>query len=72
MKQPTPFNLHRSVVYPLQVDPTRDVSHGGLVIYIQKYMLRQRKNHGNSNISPMQKPTIVPWPFQHTSIENIN
>jgi len=28
------------------------VTHGGLAIYILKSILRQKKNYGNSNISP--------------------
>jgi hypothetical protein len=31
---------------------TRGVSHCGLTIYIKKSILRQKKNYGNSNISP--------------------
>jgi hypothetical protein len=31
---------------------TRGMSHYGLAIYIKKSILRQKKNYGNSNISP--------------------
>jgi len=31
---------------------TRGVSHGGLAIYIKKYLKAKKRNYGNSNISP--------------------
>jgi hypothetical protein len=38
------------------VNKTRGVSHYGLAIYIlKKSILRQKKNYGNSNISPCKK-----------------
>lgn len=49
-------NLHRSVVYPLQVDPTRDVCHTvALSFYIQKVYLKAKVESWT-----MQKHTIVP------------
>jgi hypothetical protein len=37
---------------------TRDVSHGGLAIYITKCILRQKKNYEISNISPCKNIII--------------
>jgi hypothetical protein len=36
----------------LKTKTIRGVSHWGLAIYIKKCILRQKKNYGNSNISP--------------------
>jgi hypothetical protein len=35
-----------------ETNKTMGVSHYGLAIYILKSILRQKKNYGNSNISP--------------------
>jgi hypothetical protein len=35
-----------------RLSETRGVSHCGLTIYIKKSILRQKKNYGNSNMSP--------------------
>jgi hypothetical protein len=37
---------------------TRGLSHYGLAIYIKKYVKRQKKNYGNSNISPCKNILI--------------
>jgi len=34
------------------ISPTRRVPHYGLAIYIKKGILMQKKNYGDSNISP--------------------
>jgi hypothetical protein len=37
---------------PINPRKTRGVSHCGLAIYINKSIIRQKKNYGNSSISP--------------------
>jgi hypothetical protein len=46
---------------------TRGVSHCGLAIYIKHYLLRQKKNYGNSNIPPCKN--II---FEKSSKRNQN
>ncbi len=47
---------------------TRGVWHCGLAIYIKKSILRQKKNYGNSNISPCKNISI----FKKSSKTNQN
>jgi hypothetical protein len=48
---------------------TRGVSHCGLTIYIKKKsILRQKKNYGNSNISPCKNIVFQKNPLKETKI----
>jgi hypothetical protein len=46
----------------------RGLSHSGLAIYILKRILRQKKNYGNSNISPCKNRILKKNPLKETKI----
>jgi hypothetical protein len=43
-------------------------THCGLAIYIKKSILRQKKNYGNSNISPCENYDLQKHPLKETKI----
>jgi hypothetical protein len=47
---------------------TRGVSHCGLAIYIKRGILRQKKNYGNSNISPCKNIIFQKTPLKESKI----
>ncbi len=51
----------------VDIERTRGVSHyDSLAIYIKKVILRQKKNHENSSISPCKKYNFQKIPLQET------
>jgi hypothetical protein len=44
------------------------VTHYGLAIYIKIYILRQKKNYGNSNISPRKNIIFKKYAIKETKI----
>ncbi len=62
----TSFELFSSLSTYLK--ETRGVSYYGLAIYILKSILRQKKNCGNSNISPCQTYNLQKHPLKETKI----
>ncbi len=53
---------------PCQTLLTRVVSRSGLAMYTKKLALRQKKNHGNSNISPCKNIIFKNNPLRETKI----